>query len=85
MFRLTVCKLVGPHLKHSNKNAKHTLLLIFYLKLLVISYSTYIHKSIGSICSFSNAFSIVGIKYLKSATNERGLVIGLSCLNGTKK
>ena len=25
-FSLTVCKLVGPHLKHSNINLKHTLL-----------------------------------------------------------
>ena len=45
----------------------------------------YIHNKIGSICSFSNANSIVGTKYLKSATIERGFVIGLSCLKGIKK
>lgn len=44
-----------------------------------------IYNKIGAICSLSNALSIVGTKYLKSATIDRGLVMGLSCLNGTKK
>lgn len=47
--------------------------------------NSFFHNNIGCICSFSSASSSVGIIYLGSNTNERGLVIGLSCLNGTKK
>ena len=42
------------------------------------------YNNIGWICSLSNATSIVFIIYSGSKTIERGLVIGLSCLNGTK-
>lgn len=41
--------------------------------------------NIGSICSLSNAYSKVLTIYSGSNTKERGFVIGLSCLNGTKK
>ena len=44
----------------------------------------YIHNKIGWICSLFKAYSVVFIIYLGSKTAERGLVIGLSCLNGTK-
>ena len=47
--------------------------------------NSFFHNNIGCICSFSSASSNVGIIYFGSNTNERGLVIGLSCLNGTKK
>ena len=47
--------------------------------------NSFFYNNIGCICSFSSASSSVGIIYFGSNTNERGLVIGLSCLNGTKK
>ena len=42
------------------------------------------YNNIGCICSPSNAFKIVSKIYFGSNTIDRGFVIGLSCLNGTK-
>ncbi len=42
------------------------------------------YNIIGCICLFSKASSNVGIVYFESNTSDLGLVIGLSCLNGTK-
>lgn len=42
------------------------------------------YNNIGCTCSSSRAYSIVFIKYDASKAIDRGLVIGLSCLKGTK-
>lgn len=55
--------------------------MLYYSIYVIITYP----NSIGWICSFSRAYSNVGIIYLGSKTKERGFVIGLSCLYGTKK
>ena len=54
-------------------------------KLLFYTYHLSSYNKIGCICSLSKAFSSVGTIYFGSKTSERGFVIGLSCLNGTKK